>query len=374
VHLIADLSIGGAQMVLLNLLRESANFRHAVISLRSAGVLSEAFAASGIAVHALNLPWNVAAPARLPMLVRSLRPALLQGWMVHGNLAALWASRASGLNLPTAWGIHQSIIDLGMERRTTQHLLRLSARLSSRATRIVYCSQSSRADHERLGYAPDKGVFIPNGFDSTVFAPSPRVRVAVRERLGVPDEAVLVGTVARVHPQKGHATLFAAAAQVVATAGHDVRFLLVGDGTAPQDMAWKALAPDPAVRARLIPMGRRDDVPELMQAMDVLVNPSNTEALPNVLGEAMATGVPCIATDVGDCAWMIGDRDLIVPPNDPDALAAALSRLVAMPRAERSRVGDRGRQRITDELGIERMVSSYERLYGELVADPRMGE
>jgi glycosyltransferase involved in cell wall biosynthesis len=212
-------------------------------------------------------------------------------------------------------------------------------------------------------------VVIPNGFDLSELRPDPAARQDVRRELEVGERAPLVGMAARFHPQKDHAS-FLEAAKILHGRLPDVRFLLCGDGVTCENRALSDRVRQAGLADHAHLLGVRGDVPRLLAALDVAVLSSVGEAFPLVLGEAMACGVPCVATDVGDAARIIGETGEVVPPRDPAALAAALERVLNLEPERRRELGMAARQRIEENYSIERIAKRYEDLYSEALGVP----
>lgn len=367
-HVITGLNLGGAEVMLARLLRASAHegATREVISLTSLGVIADRLRPLGVPVHAVGmgrLP-DPAALARLAALARRFRPDVVQTWMYHADLLGGLAARL-GTDARVVWGIHNNALDPADTRRTTRWTARLCARLSRRVPdRIVCVSRAARDLHVALGYAAERCLVVPNGFDLDEFRPDAARRREARAELDLDEGAVAFGLVARVHPQKDHATFLRAAA-LLAAREPAARFVLCGAGTAPGDALARAVGAA-GLTGRFRLLGAREDVPRLLCALDVACLSSTSEAFPLSLGEAMATGVPCVATDVGDCALLVGDAGRVVPARDPAALAAAWEELVRLGRDGRARLGAAARARIAARFGIGRAAEAYARLYRSL--------
>ncbi|MBT9173999.1 MAG: N-acetyl-alpha-D-glucosaminyl L-malate synthase [Syntrophomonadaceae bacterium] len=220
--------------------------------------------------------------------------------------------------------------------------------------------------HAELGYVRDKMTVIPNGFDLEVFKPDPASRLSVRRELGLPEDAVLVGLVARFDRQKDHRN-FVHAAGKVAAEYPGARFLLCGSGVTAENRELDGWLRAAGVRDRCHLLGQREDVPRLMAALDVAVSSSLGEAFPLVVGEAMSCGVPCVVTDVGDSALIVGDTGKVVPSEDFAALACGIGELLEAGAERRSLLGEAARRRIGEHVSLPDMVAAYERLYREIV-------
>lgn len=370
-HIITGLNTGGAERALHNLLAGGLAKRHdcAVVSLGDIGTYGAHIRALGVPVHALGMCRGAptpAAPWRLCRIVRGFRPDLVQGWMYHGNLAA-WLACKFAVGRPVlAWNVRQSLYGLREEKRLTQVVIHTS-RVSSRApAALLYNSVHSRVQHECFGFHAARGRVIPNGFDLAYWQPATTGECArTRQALGIPEDALVIGHVARVHPMKDHVRFLRVAVRL-AESYPDLHLLLVGTNVTADQPLWRGWIPARLGR-RIHFLGERNDVPALMQSMDMLCQSSWSEAFPNVLGEAMACGVPCVATDVGDSACIIGDTGITVPASDDVALHEGLSRLLDAGADARQALGRAARARVESRYGIDSVVAQYQDLYISMV-------
>jgi glycosyltransferase involved in cell wall biosynthesis len=367
VHVISDLDAGGAEVMLAKLVgaMDRSRFENVVVSLTDRGDVGGAIEAAGIPVLGLGMRRGGAALGALPRLIgmlRASRPALVQSWLYHADLAALLATRLAG-RPPIVWNVRCSDMDLRRYARRTRFIVAALARCSRVPAAVVVNSRSGQAQHERLGYRPRRWVLIPNGFDLERFRPEPTAGPKLRGELGLPDDAVVIALVARVDPMKDHEGFLAAARRVTA-ARASARFVLVGRGT-------EALAPRIdalGLRETVLTLGYRDDTDRLLPGADVACLSSTWgEGFPNVLGEAMACGVPCVTTDVGDAGAIVGDTGLVVPPGDPDALARALTALIDRGPAARAALGGAARARVAARYALPAIVLQYQALYTSLL-------
>lgn len=370
-HVITDLHSGGAETMLLKLLSRTDRRRLEpfVIALKDGGRIQESIRALGVPVHTLGMRLGLHSPFRVWRLVRALRefrPDLVQGWMVHGNLAAQIATSFVRKTTPVLWNIRHSARDLRDFGWRTICLIRLMAPVSRRAARVLYNSRESVAEHKALGYASENAVFLPNGFECDLFRPDPSACRSVRNELGVPDEAILIGLSARYHPMKGHQEFCAAAAEITALKP-DVHFLLFGYGADQSNAGLVTLITRLNLQNKVHLLGDRTDTPRLTAALDIANSTSYCEAFSNSIGEAMSCGVPCVATDVGASAWILGGTGRVVPPGDSAALATAWREWIELSRVGRQQLGAAARARVVAEFSIERVASEYEKLYLEVL-------
>ena len=380
-HIINGLDVGGAEMMLYKLLKSSTveQLEASVISLLETGPIADL-------ITSLDLPVTSLALARRSMIfgrgvptpktvwklgraIASARPDLLQGWMYHGNLAATLGAVISGRRYPVVWNVRHSVYDLGKEKSMTAKLIRLGRRLSSRPNAIIYNAKVSAEQHEALGYDPGKTVIIPNGFDCDHFKPDAAKRGKLRAELGLTEGTSIVGMVARDHPQKDSFNLLRAIALVIER-GSPVHLAIAGASFDDHNRRVTGRIRELGIGDHVSLLGPRSDIADIMAGFDVVALPSAWgEGFPNVLGEAMACGVPCAATDVGDAAWIIDVHGRVVPPGDAQALAMAIDQLISLPREERRQIGMAARRRILDHFSLPKIVQAYGDLYERIVAE-----
>jgi glycosyltransferase involved in cell wall biosynthesis len=217
-----------------------------------------------------------------------------------------------------------------------------------------------------MGYAADKMVVIPNGFDLDLFRPQKTARLSVRQEFGIPDNTLLIGLVGRYNRQKDYGNFVEAAAmlhrQIPTT-----HFLLCGDGVNWENNLLAQRIDAAGLRSYSHLLGRRQDIPWLVAALDIACSSSSFgEGFPNVIGEAMACGVPCVVTDVGDSALIVGDTGKVVLPRDPAALASAWRDLIDQGETMRLRLGEAARSRIKKNFDLQSIARRYENLYREM--------
>jgi glycosyltransferase involved in cell wall biosynthesis len=362
-YVTAGLRGGGAEAMLTRLATATPGVADEIIvvSLLPAEAHVERLRAAGVTVVELNFD-RVAGVARglveLAKLIAARRPDIVQGWMYHGDLAALVALIMSGRRKRTrlVWSIRCTALDL---RHYGGFGLRLVVKactlLSGWPDLVTANSAAGLKSHLALGYRPRRAEVVANGIDVDAFTPDPGARRAVRLDLGIPENAIVLAHVARVDAMKDHAAFLAAMAQLP-----DMSALLVGAGTENLPAAHN-----------VIRLGRRQDVARLFAAADFVVSSSRFgEGFSNVLGEGMACGLPAIATDVGDAKLIVGDTGVVVPPEDPAALAAGIRPLAGESAAARADRGARARARIVENFALAHAVERHVQLYASLASLP----
>jgi glycosyltransferase involved in cell wall biosynthesis len=361
--MITSLDTGGAERSLVNLVTamNRDEFENEVITLLKPGPMAQTLAQAGIPVTSLEICWHRPNPAALLSLIRHLRakkPAVLQTWLYHadffGSVAALFAQPDH-----LVWNVRSSQMDDPSIRRSTRYLARLLATLSRRPDAIIVNSHDGQRYHERIGYRPKQWVNIANGVDLERFRPRRDERATLRTRLGVPADAAVIGLVARYHPMKDIDT-FLRAASHFQQEHENAKFVLCGDGLGLDNSRLAKLVQNLDLDRNIVLLGPRSDIELVYPTLDVLTLCSIAgESFPNVLCEAMACDVPCVATDIGDSAEIIGDRRWIVAKHDHEALASAWRTLLGKP----SQQGRSPRSRVAARYSLQRMCARYEAFY-----------
>ena len=362
-HVITGLNVGGAERALSALLTGGLQDRvsNRVISLMDEGHYGPLLREADIDVRCLGMKRGFPTPPVFGRLRQALRAApqdILQGWMYHGNLAASVGARLASGQPAVAWNVRTSMDDPSLFGRSTRAIVGLGARMSGGVDAIVYNSARSRRQHHDLGYNATRDLVIPNGFDLDLWRHGPEARAQARAELGLPGDALVAGFVGRGAPVKDVPTLLRAFAQVRASLP-DATLVCVG-----RDVDRQRPANVPA--DGVLFLGQRADVVQLLPALDVFCMSSRVEGFPNVVGEAMACGIPCVTTDVGDAGDIVGDTGWIVPPGTPSDFARALEAAIREPAEMRNKRGLAARDRIQTHYSLPAIVDRYAELYQKI--------
>jgi glycosyltransferase involved in cell wall biosynthesis len=370
-HVITSLDQGGAEAVMYRLILTGKDrIEHVVISLKGDGYYGDFLRQQGIELHCFELQTNFRILhhfIRLVRLIARISPDVVQTWMYHSDLIGGLAAKAASLR-PVVWGVRTCSLSTELASSVTRKVAWACARLSGLVPDVVACcSVAAVQEHVKLGYRADKFRLIPNGFDLETFAPDVESRRQVRASWGVGEREVLIGCVARWNPYKDHANLFQAL-HILILKGLKVRCVLIGGGMVSGNPALADQLAKYDLARSIILAGSRPDVPAVMNALDLHVLPSASEAFPNVVAEAMACGTPCVATDVGDAALIIGDTGWTAPAKNPAALAQVIEEALADCGNESySDRRARSRKRIVDNFGLEKMSQAYSELWRSLI-------
>jgi len=360
-HVITGLRTGGAEMMLWKFLSLThTHHSQAVISLMDEGTIGRRIVRLNVPVFALDLRKTSPNPARaldIRWLTREFDPDLILGWMYHANLVASFAGMVSPRRPPVLWGVRHGLEDEELRRRP---IVKLNALLSRRPDAIIYNSTIGAQQHAAFGFHGVQQIVIPNGFDCQTFRPDPESRYEVRKELNLEENAPLIGLVARYDPLKDHGGFLRALAMVVE--GHkSARFLLVGPGTREPEL--EKLVAGFGLSDRVFLLGERPDIPRLTAALDIACSSSREEGFSNAIGEAMSCGVPCVVTDVGDSRYLVGETGFCVPPSQSEALAGAISRLIAASPSCRKRLGAAARRRVEENFSLSAVVCRFEKVF-----------
>ncbi len=342
-----------------------------VISLTTMGELGPRIAALGITVEAVGMKSGLPSPSvffRLVRMLKRVKPDVVHTWMYHADLLGGLAARLAGISA-IGWCIRNSDLDQEKTKFSTRAVVGLCALISHwLPSRILSCSENAMQVHVRCGYAPKKMVVVPNGFDLSRFKPDDDARKKVRTEMGIDVNTPLVGLIGRFDSQKNHAGFFVAAG-VLHQQMPQVHFVLAGQGIDQSNAALTQAISQAGVIANTHLLGLRGDAPALMAALDVLVSSSSYgEAFPNVLGEAMACGVPCVVTDVGDSAYIVGDIGQVVAPGDMAGLAVAMKSVLSRSAVARRSLAGQARARVAENFEIVQVVKRYEAFFEDLAA------
>lgn len=366
-HVIGGLGVGGAETALLNLVRylKASEAQCTVYSLGTEGGMRTRFEEAGIDLRCLDMRGQpLRSLWRLYRAFQAEPPDVVQTWMYHADFIGGVVARLAGCRT-VIWGIHS--IGLAREAKGSTRVVQwLCARLSWWVPSLILCvATASKEAHARAGYEAARMEVLPNGYDFEAMAPSAGARERLRAAWGLGSEHRVVGTVGRDCEEKDYPNFIRAAVKVAA-ADPQARFLMVGRNLDRQNASLAEALGGSGIRDRFILTGERRDVPDCLAAMDLFCLPSRMEAFPNVLVEAMASGLPCVSTDAGDAALILSEGGLVVPRGQDGALAQALLDLLGRPKADLERLGALGRARVRAAFSIQGQAVALRSIYARL--------
>jgi glycosyltransferase involved in cell wall biosynthesis len=291
--------------------------------------------------------------------IKKIQPDVVQTWMYHADLFGGIAAKIATKS-PVVWGIRHSNLDANENKFLTIMIARISA-FASRfiPDMIISCSHRGASIHKILGYQKDKFIVIPNGYDLSAFYPNPSARLRLRDDWGVADSDFLIGFVGRWNSQKDHHNLVQAIS-LLKKKNIRIRCVLVGPNITKENDVLVQMLRNHDLENEVMLLGSRGDIPDVMDALDMHVLPSLGEAFPNVVCEAMACETPCVVTDVGDAAFIVGDTGWVVPPKNPERLASAIEGAMEQIRGEAGTfIKARCRDRVQNNFEIEKIIGRY---------------
>lgn len=362
-HVISGLGSGGTEGVLTRLIlgSDSRTFVHGVVSLTDEGQYGQRLRAAGVPLWIATMPRGIPTPGYRKALrnaVKEFKPDVVSGWLYRGNLAALAAAKDAG-RVPVVWNIRHSLHDWARERFLFRLTVRANRALIDRPTVVLYNSHAARDQHREFGFLPRQDLVIPNGFDLARFRPNVEARREFRDQWGVTEDQVVVGLIARWHPVKNHEGFLEAAAGC-AREHPRTMFVLAGEGCVAQNSQLGALVERLGLKGQVRLLGAVERVEAVTAALDLAVNASFGEAFSNAVGEALACGVPCLATAVGDSKKIVGDNGWTC---EPEALTEGLVALVALGREGLAAKARGARQRMEADYRLETMSTRFAEIF-----------
>jgi glycosyltransferase involved in cell wall biosynthesis len=368
-HIITGLNKGGAETLLYNLCEEDNQFKHTIISLSDIQALESSFSEqNNINVFSLNFPdgkIKISGIYKLYRLIKTINPDIVQTWMIHADFVGGLAARFAGIR-NIFWGVHHTILFHGSIKWSTIAILKFNALLSYFIPKkIVYCAEKSRSVQESIGFNKSKGVVIQNGYDVKKFSKNSDLGHSFREEIKIADDTFLIGHVSRYDPLKDQNTLIEALG-ILKKYRLNFTAVLIGKNLDNDNNDLVRKIEEKHLSEHIHLLGLRDDIPVVMNAIDLFVLSSISEAFPNVLNEAMACGVPCVTTNVGDAALIVKDTGWIVPPKNPKLMSNAIIDAETECRSKNSLWHgrkDECHKRIKENFSLQKMTEKYKKLW-----------
>ncbi|WP_180090091.1 glycosyltransferase [Acinetobacter sp. YH12219] len=356
VHVITNFAgVGGAEMMLSRLIQYTENqYQHVIISLMKTSSIYQSTLDRCQSHYALG--WNgintLSTIQKLRKLLKQLQPQTVQCWMYHAN--ALTSLSVIGLakKPKVVWGIHHSLASPKDESISTKIALSLSKILSKQPNSIIYCAHSSLEQHQAFGIQNPNSQVIANGVFLDKFQPNPELH-----------QPTVIGFAGRYHSAKGYPYLFETMGLLK---DENIIFKIAGSGASLDNADVKALFEQHQLDAEKVHLlDQISDMPAFYQSIDAFLMTSITEGFPNVLVEAMASGLPCISTDVGDAKYIVQDLGSIVPPRNAQALADAILAYVQKTEAEKQSLKQATRERVKQNFSIETVSRQYMQMWSQ---------
>lgn len=354
IHVITNFAgVGGAEMMLSRLIQNTENqYEHVIISLMEISDVYKSTLNQCQGYYALN--WNgintIKTLKKLRNLLKELQPKIVQCWMYHANVLTSLSILGLKHKPKVVWGIHHSLASPKDESISTKIALGLSKILSNQPHAIVYCAHSSLQQHQAFGFQNSNQCVIANGVFLDKFQPNLELH-----------QPMIVGFAGRYHIAKGYPYLFETMGLL---RDQPIIFKIAGSGANLENKEVKELFNQYHLdKEKVKLLNQVSDMPAFYHSIDIFLMTSITEGFPNVLVEAMASGLPCISTDVGDAKYIVQELGIIVPARNAQALANAILDYMAKSDAEKIALKQVTRQRIEQNFSIEKVSEQYMKLW-----------
>ncbi len=357
-----DFDYGGAQRQLVTLVKalDKKDFDVTVLCFYSGGPLEKDLKDSGVKLISLDKGgrWDLFNfYRRLIHHLKVIQPDILHGYLSDPNLLMIFL-KPFFPSIRMVWGVRVSNDDLSQYDWLIRLVIQLEWYMSRFTDLIIVNSYAGRDYHRACGFPDHKMLVIPNGIDTKRFKPDSEARAKVRSQWGISEHTVLIGLVGRLHPMKDHPTFLKAAA-LLSKQQQDVQFVCVGTGLEDYAQELYQLAQEFGIAEKVIWAGARADMPAVYNALDIASSSSSYgEGFANVIGEAMACEVPCVVTDVGDSAWIVENTGIVVPSQNPEALANGWSLLIKQQQYKDAALKSKTRSRIVSEFSCNKLVQN----------------
>lgn len=365
---INSLNVGGAERMLVKITKNDAfsGDNITVVTLIGKGSLAEELVGKNQSVISLGLSQNPLTWLNILKLVGIIRrhqPDVVHSWLYQSDIVAGIVTRFVS-NCALIWSLRQSNLTREHNKFTTRLCMKLCALASHYLPdAIVSNAHNAMLAHVKIGYAANKIVIIPNGFDLSQSRRDTSAAAKIREELGIGHDVPMVSMIGRFDSQKNHVGFFRTM-RIILNALPDTNFCFAGVGVTTDNPAINKMIRENNIdKKRLHLLGQRNDIRAVMSATDVLALPSDGEAFPNVVGEAMACEIPCVVTDVGDCAEIVGETGRVVPVGDMLQFADEVIGMLSKSKLQRRAIGRAARLRVKTRYDIDKVTKTYRDLY-----------
>jgi glycosyltransferase involved in cell wall biosynthesis len=365
-HIISGLGLGGTEKILHNLCVNDNLNKHIVISLTSAGYYGALLKKKNIKFYVCNLRsifFFFFSFFKLIKILKYQKIDIVQTWLYHADFFGGIAACIAGIK-NIIWNIRHSSLEKGKSKNSTILMVKILSKLSWFVPiQIITCSKLAENIHSKLGYCKKKMIYIPNGYDCSILKPINSKFFFIRKKFSLEKKTPLLGMIGRFDPQKDHKNLFEALS-LLKNQNQNFNCILVGNNINKKNFFLISLISKYKLTNHVKLHEYSTKISEIMSELDILVLSSSSEAFPNVVAEAMSCKTPCVVTNVGDAALIVGDTGWVVPPKNPPALARSLKIAISNIKFNNWKLRcSQARLRIKKNFDIINMINSYNKVW-----------
>ncbi len=356
-----DINSGGAENILFNVAKTLNKKDIVLISLTDIGFYGSKLKNYGYEFYALKMKKNIFAIFKfiyLIILIYKYKPLIVHTWLYRANLFGGVAAKIAGVN-KIYWTIHHDFEYSNFLMMLEMKILILFSYFIPK--KIIFGSDISKKNHILNGYSKDKSTIINNGVSTKIFKSNKKFRIDFRKALGINEDCLVLGNIARYHPLKDHETLFKAL-QILKNKGLRFKCILIGSGFTNKIKKIKERINFYELNQNIIIYGQTFKINEIINAFDINILTSKKECSPISLLESMSTGVPCISTNVGDASQLIMDSGWTVQISDFKLLAELIQKIYIDKNIIKIK-SKKARKRVEMFYRLEIMIEKYKALY-----------